>query len=110
MIALDILRLAKLSDIAPQGPEEPESIVRLAVNRKRQQARGPLDDLAEDHKGLPGYDEHLARKLAELEAKAAGRHTHAVNVYRTPALAVVVPSNDPSPATPRGTAASVDTV
>jgi hypothetical protein len=71
-IALDILRLAKLSDIAPQGPEEPETIVRLAVNRERQQARDPLDDLAENHKGLPGYDKHLARKWAELEAKAAG--------------------------------------
>jgi hypothetical protein len=71
-IALDILRLAKLPDIAPQGPEEPETVVRLAVNRERQQARGPLDDLAEDHKGLPGYEEHLARKWDELEARASG--------------------------------------
>ena len=71
-IALDILRLAKLADISPQGPEEPETIVRLAVNRERQQARDPLDDLTEDHKGLPAYDEHLARKWDELEAKAAG--------------------------------------
>jgi hypothetical protein len=70
-IALDILRLAKLTDISPQGPEEPESIVRQAVNRERQQARGPLEDLTENHKGLPGYDDHLARKWAELEAKAA---------------------------------------
>jgi hypothetical protein len=71
-IALDILRLAKLSDIAPKGPEEPETIVRLAVNRERQQARSPLDDMAENHKCLPGYDEHLARKWDELETKAAG--------------------------------------
>jgi hypothetical protein len=71
-IALDILRLAKLTDISPQGPEEPESIVRQAVNRERQQARGPLEDLTENHKGLPGYEDHLARKWAELEAKAAG--------------------------------------
>jgi hypothetical protein len=72
-IALDLLRIAKLSDIAPQGPEEPETIVRRAVNRERHEARGPLDDLAENHKGLPGYDDHLARKWAELEAKAAGQ-------------------------------------
>jgi hypothetical protein len=71
-VALDILRMAKLMDISPQGPEQPETIVRLAVNRERQQARGPLDDFAEDRKGLPSYDEHLARKWAELEAKAAG--------------------------------------
>jgi hypothetical protein len=71
-IALDVLRLAKLTDISPQGPEEPETIVQEAVNRERQQARGPLDDQIEDHKGLPGYDKHLARKWAELEAKAAG--------------------------------------
>jgi hypothetical protein len=71
-IALDILRLAKLSGIAPEGPEDPERIVRLAVNRDRQQARGPLDDLTDGHKGLPGYDEHLARKWPELEARALG--------------------------------------
>jgi hypothetical protein len=71
-IALDILRLAKLPDMTPQGPEEPDTIVRLAVNRERQQARGPLDDLAENHKGLPDYEEHLARKWDELEARAGG--------------------------------------
>jgi hypothetical protein len=71
-IALDILRLAKLTDIPPQGPEEPETIVRQAVNWERQQARDPLDDRMESHKGLPGYDQHLAQKWAELEAKAAG--------------------------------------
>jgi hypothetical protein len=37
-----------------------------------EQARGPLDDFADGHKGLPSYDEHLAGKWAELEAKAAG--------------------------------------
>jgi hypothetical protein len=71
-LALDILRLAKLPDLAPEGPAEPETIVRQAVNRERQQARGLIDDLAEKHKGLPGHDEHLARKWAELDAKAAG--------------------------------------
>jgi hypothetical protein len=58
--------------MTPQGPEEPDTIVRLAVNRERQQARGPLDDLAENHKGLPDYEEHLARKWDELEARAGG--------------------------------------
>src|SRR5262249_3277585 len=70
-VALDILRLAKLPNIAPQGPGDPETIVRQAVNRERQQARGPLEDMVEDRKGLPGYEEHLARKWAELEARAA---------------------------------------
>jgi hypothetical protein len=70
-LALDILRLAKLPDIAPRGPADPETIVRQAVNRERQQARGPFDDLAENHKGLPSYEEHLARKWAELEIRAA---------------------------------------
>ena len=32
-LALDIHRLAKLPDIAPQGPTDPETIVRQAVNR-----------------------------------------------------------------------------
>lgn len=75
-IALDILRLAKLSDIAPQGSTDPETIVRRAVNQERQQARGPLDDLAENHKGLPGYQEHLARKWAELESRVADEQQH----------------------------------
>jgi hypothetical protein len=70
-VALGILRLAKLPEIAPQGPGDPETIVRQAVNRERQQARGPLDDLTENHKGLPGYEDHLARKWTELEARAA---------------------------------------
>jgi hypothetical protein len=71
-IALDILRLAKLTDISPQGPEEPETIVRHDVNRERQQARGVLEDFAESDRGLPAYEVHLARKWAELEANAAG--------------------------------------
>jgi hypothetical protein len=70
-VAMDILRMAKLPDIAPQGSADPETIVHQAVNRERQQARGPLDDLAEDHKGLPKYEDHLAQKWAELEARAA---------------------------------------
>jgi hypothetical protein len=70
-LALDILRLAKLPDVAPQGSADPETLVRQTVDRERQQARGPLDDLTENHKGLPGYEEHLARKWAELEARAA---------------------------------------
>jgi hypothetical protein len=53
-LALDILRLAKLPDIAPLGPADPETIVRQAVNRERQQVRGPLEDMVEDGKGLPG--------------------------------------------------------
>ena len=70
-LALDILRLAKLPEIAPHGPADPETIVRQAVNRERQQARGPLEEMVEDRKGLPDYEEHLARKWAELEARAA---------------------------------------
>ena len=34
-VALDILRLAKLPEITPQGPADPETIVRQAVNRER---------------------------------------------------------------------------
>ena len=70
-LAVNILRLAKLPDITPQGPADPETIVRQAVNRERQQARGPLEDMVEDRKGLPGYEEHLAWKWAELEVRAA---------------------------------------
>jgi hypothetical protein len=70
-IALDILRLAKLPDIAPQGPSDAETIVRRAVDHERSQARGPLDFLTESDKGLPSYDDHVARKWAELESKAA---------------------------------------
>jgi hypothetical protein len=70
-LALDLLRLAKLPDIAPQGPADPETIVRQAVNGERELARSPLDDVVDGHKGLPGYEAHLARKWAELEARAA---------------------------------------
>jgi hypothetical protein len=70
-IALDILRLAKLVDIALQGPADAETIVRRAVDQERNQARGPLDFLSESDKGLPSYDDHVAGKWAELECKAA---------------------------------------
>lgn len=70
-LALDILRLAKLPDIAPQGHVDPETIVRQAVNQERQQARGPFDDLADNQKGLPDFEDHMARKWAELETRAA---------------------------------------
>jgi hypothetical protein len=55
-VALDILRLAKLANIAPH-----EAIVRRAVIQERQQERGRLDDLAECDKRLPGYKEHMAQ-------------------------------------------------
>jgi hypothetical protein len=70
-IACEILRLAKLPDIVPKGPADPEIIVRRIVNEERQQARGALDFLAEQDKGLAIYEEHMAQKWAELEAKAA---------------------------------------
>ena len=64
-------RAGSAPDVAPQGPGDPETIVRQAVNRERQQARGPLEEMVEDRKGLPDYEEHLAQKWAELEARAA---------------------------------------
>src|SRR5262249_40023425 len=70
-LALDILRLAKIPDIAPQGSAEPETIVRQVVNCERQKARSPLLDMAEGHSGLPDFNEHLDQKWAELEARAA---------------------------------------
>jgi hypothetical protein len=39
---------------------------------RAENCRSLRDTAPEDHKGLPGCDEHLARKWAELEAKAAG--------------------------------------
>jgi hypothetical protein len=52
-LALDILRLAKVPDIAPQGPADPETIARQAVNRERQQTRGPSTTWRKTIKACP---------------------------------------------------------
>jgi hypothetical protein len=70
-IALDILRVVKLPDLVPHGPADPDTIVREAVNREREQARDSFDDILEDIEDLPDYEEHLSRKWTELEAMAA---------------------------------------
>ena len=70
-LALDILRLAKLPNITPEGPADPETIVRQVVDRERRQASDQLDDLLEEYNDLPSYEEHLTQKWAELEARAA---------------------------------------
>jgi hypothetical protein len=68
----EILRLAQLpAGSLGIGPTDPDAIVRAIVEKKRSQARGALDDFAEDGKGLPTFEKHLAQTWQELEALAA---------------------------------------
>jgi hypothetical protein len=70
-VAAEIVKLAQLPGAAPHGPIDPDAIVRAIVERKRSQARGVLEDFAEEGKGLPGFEKHLAQTWQELEALAA---------------------------------------
>jgi hypothetical protein len=67
----EILRLARLpTDDVPTGPTDPEEVVRQVVERRRRQARGPLDDLGDDGKGLPPFNRQMQETWQELEALA----------------------------------------
>jgi hypothetical protein len=69
--AVEILRLAQLPAGWHQiGPAEAEEIVRQIVKARRAQTPGLLDTLAEDGKGLPPFEQHLADTWRELEEKA----------------------------------------
>jgi hypothetical protein len=69
--AVEVLKLAQLpSGAAGIGPTDAEEIVRGIVLTRRGRARGPLDDFAEDGKGLPSFDKHMRDTWSELEALA----------------------------------------
>jgi hypothetical protein len=70
-VAAEVVKLAGLPGTPPQGPTEPDAIVRAVVLGKRSQARGLLDNLADHDRGLPPFDKHLAQTWQELEARAA---------------------------------------
>ena len=59
--AVEILRLAQLPAGWHQiGPAEAEEIVRQIVKARRAQTPGLSDTLAEDGKGLPPFEQHMA--------------------------------------------------
>jgi hypothetical protein len=67
----EILRLAQLPAAALGiGPTDADEIVRQIVAKRREQARGPLDNLADHGKGLPPIDQQMADTWRELEALA----------------------------------------
>src|SRR5262249_33739036 len=68
----EVLRLAQLpADALRVGPTGAEEIVRQLVERRRENARGPLDDLTDGHKDLPPFERHVADAWKELEALAS---------------------------------------
>jgi hypothetical protein len=69
----EILRLAQLpAGALAGGPTDAEAIVRQIVARRREQAHGGiLDDLRDQGKGLPPFEQHVAETWQELEARAA---------------------------------------
>jgi hypothetical protein len=70
--AAEVLRLAQLPAHALMtGPTDPEEIVRQVVERRRKQARGPLDDLIDNDKAIPPFERHMAETWQELEALAS---------------------------------------
>jgi hypothetical protein len=69
--AVEVLKLAQLpAGKAGIGATDAEEIVRGVVVTRRDRARGPLHDFAEDGKGLPPFDEHIRDTWSELEALA----------------------------------------
>lgn len=69
--ALAILRLVSFSAAQKIGPDDPETIVRGVVDRRRGQAQDPTDDLLDAGLGLPQYEAHVRQVFEELEARAS---------------------------------------
>jgi hypothetical protein len=70
--AVELLRLVPITDDAfSVGPTAANDIVRRIVEQRRSSARGVLDELAEDGRGLPPFDEHMEQVRGELEVLAA---------------------------------------
>jgi hypothetical protein len=69
--AVEVLKLAQLPYGWQQaGPIEAEGIVRQVVKARRAEAPGLMDELAEQGKGLPPFEEHMADTWRELEERA----------------------------------------
>jgi hypothetical protein len=72
--AVEVLKLARLPSVSTgaDGPTDPEEIVRLIVEARRERAPRRLDDVLEGNsKGLPPLAEHVAQVWRELEALAS---------------------------------------
>jgi hypothetical protein len=66
--AVEVLKLAQLPDVWQQvGPMEAEAIVRQIVQARRAQTPGFLDQLADQGKDLPPFDQHMDDTWRELE-------------------------------------------
>jgi hypothetical protein len=71
--AVEVLKLARLPGAEGGiGDQDAESIVRKKVEAERKNARGELDDLLDEDKYLPGFDDHMMRTWEALEAQANG--------------------------------------
>jgi hypothetical protein len=71
--AVEVLKLARLPSVYTGiGPTDPEELVREIVSARRNRARGPLDDILDDGKGLPRFANHMEDTWRELEELANG--------------------------------------
>jgi hypothetical protein len=72
-VAAEVLKLAQLTGVASCiGNQDAEDIVRRKVEDERRKSRGSFDDLVEQDKRLPPFDEHMAQKWEALETLANG--------------------------------------
>lgn len=63
----ELLRLVPLGQPLSFGPTDPEEIVRGIAEGRRARAKGSLDALLEEGKGLPPIDQHVAEIWRELD-------------------------------------------
>ena len=69
-MAAEILRLAQLPVGWHQnGPAEAEEIVQQIVKARRAQTPSLLDQLSENGKGLPSFEQHMEEAWRELEER-----------------------------------------
>jgi len=72
--AVELLRLVPLpADALDVGLTDPEQIVARLVQKRRQDAPGPMDDLLSGaiDKRLPAFDEHMEQVWSELDSRLA---------------------------------------
>ncbi len=76
-VALEVLALSppKVADI---GPTDATEIVRKIVEAQRNSTHCSLDDLLNEGKGLPPYEQHVAQAWQELEQFSQGEADEAI--------------------------------
>jgi hypothetical protein len=70
-VAAEILSLAKVPDLTPEGPTDPEEIVRKLAWRRWEKLPDSTTDLVQSVTGRPAFEPFVESTWQELDSKLA---------------------------------------